>query len=116
MVRRVMLECAFLIPSRRNKNLSNGRMHLATAWAWLHNELFAFGGATRAIELYIGWYIDSETGERVKDLSRRYFVALPKKETGRLRSLLRKACRVFQQKSIYLSVAGRVEFIEGPWQ
>jgi hypothetical protein len=34
-------------------------------------------------------------------------------DVRKLRSLLRKACGVFQQKCIYLSVAGYVEFVEG---
>jgi hypothetical protein len=40
-------------------------------------------------------------------------VALARKQLRRLRSLLREACVIFQQKKIYLSVAGLVEFIEG---
>jgi hypothetical protein len=50
----------------------------------------------------------------VYDQSVRYQVAVPRNEVARLRSLLREACRVFAQKCIYLSVAGYVEFVEGP--
>jgi hypothetical protein len=46
-------------------------------------------------------------------VSRRYIVALRREAVGELRALLREACRVFEQKSIYLSVAGYVEFVEG---
>jgi hypothetical protein len=74
----------------------------------------AFGGATQAKGLYQGWYVDSKTKQRVKDLSRKYFVALPRGEVVRLRSLLQQACVVFQQKCIYLSVAGYVRFVKGP--
>jgi hypothetical protein len=61
-----------------------------------------------------GWYEDPDTGERVTDLSHKYTVALPRADVGRLRALLREACVVFAQKSIYLSVAGYGEFVKGP--
>jgi hypothetical protein len=107
------LEYAFLIPIRRDPNLSDGADHPKKAWDWLQDRLFDFGGATRAADLYEGWYIDPDTREQVKDLSRKYFVALPPSQVRRLRALLREACGVFVQKCIYLSVAGQVEFVEG---
>ena len=61
-----------------------------------------------------GWYPDPDTGERVGDRSRRYVVAIARKRVDELRTVLWEACRVFRQKSIYLSVAGHVEFVEGP--
>jgi hypothetical protein len=112
MARKALVECTFLIPIRRDKILSDGKLHTVIAWNWLHAQLYEFGGATRATELYEGWYIDPDTGERIRDLSRKYVVALPKRKVSRLQSLLRAVCVVFHQKSIYLSVAGRVEFIE----
>jgi hypothetical protein len=114
MARKPLLECSFLIPIRRDGNLSDGRAHPARAWAWLEDRLCEFGGATRATGLYEGWYLDRDTGEPVKDRSRRYVVALPRGSLGVLRALLREACKVFRQKCIYLSVAGHVEFVEGP--
>ena len=109
-----LLECSFLIPNRRDRNLSDGKPHLPAAWKWLRAQLYQFGGGTCAIDLYEGWYEDRDTGKPVKDLSRKYFVALPRQEVDRLRSVLQEACIVFQQKCIYLSVAGYVEFVEGP--
>jgi hypothetical protein len=73
-----------------------------------------FGGDTRSLERQEGWYQDPDTGERVTDLSHKYTVALPREDVGRLRAVLREACTVFAQKCIYLSVAGYVEFVEGP--
>src|SRR5688572_16171484 len=109
-----LLECSFLVPIRRDPNLSDGRPHGRQTWRWLDNALYAFGGATRATELYEGWYLDPDTGKAVSDRSRKYVVALPRGQLPRLRAVLRKACAVFRQKCIYLSVAGYVEFIEGP--
>jgi hypothetical protein len=114
MARKPLLECVFYLPIHRDKNLSDGQLHSAEAWEWLEGELYAFGGATKATQLFAGWYIDRDTKERVDDLSWRYEVALPRRQLRRLRAVLRKACVVFQQKCIYLSVAGLVEFVEGP--
>jgi hypothetical protein len=109
---KALLECSFLIPTRRDTNLSDGRPHEASAWKWLKKQLNAFGGGTRAKELYEGWYQDPDTGEQVSDVSRKYFVALSRHDLGRLRQILQEACDVFEQKCVYLSIAGRVEFVE----
>lgn len=108
-----LVECGFYIPIHRDKHLSDGQEHLADAWEWLDDSLYDFGGATRSGSLYIGFYHDRDTKERVHDRSYRFEVALPRKQVAKLRALLREACRVFEQKCIYLSVAGHVEFVEG---
>ena len=113
MARSRLLECSFLIPTRRDRNLSDGGPHGRIAWTWLEDELAQFGGATRSRALYEGWYIDRDTRKRVDDTSQRFFVAVPAGKVGSLRRLLRRACGVFRQKCIYLSVAGVVEFIGG---
>jgi hypothetical protein len=108
-----LYECSFLIPLRRDPILSDGRPHRRKTWTWLDTELLVFGGGTRAPEPYEGWYRDPQTGERVTDLSRKYFVAMARSQLDQLRGILRQACDHFHQKCIYLSVASRVEFIEG---
>jgi hypothetical protein len=113
-VKKRLLECSFLISLRRDANLSDGRPHARKAWNWLEGQMLPFGGGTEAVEHYKGWYPDPDTGQRVRDVSKKYFVALAREEVGRLRSLLQEACGVFQQKRIYLSVAGYVKFVEGP--
>jgi hypothetical protein len=110
--RQPLLECSFLIPIRRDRNLSDGRAHFPEAWRWLEQQLSDFGGGTRDSALQHGWYLDPDTGKRVTDRSRRYIVAIPRSRLGRLRSLLREAGWIFRQKCIYLSVAGHVEFVE----
>jgi hypothetical protein len=102
-----------LIPIHRDRNLSDGQPHLSSAWKWLDDRLYEFEGGTRSGALYTGFYKDRDTKERVEDQSYRFEVALPPRQVSKLRSLLREACGVFQQKSIYLSVAGYVEFVEG---
>jgi hypothetical protein len=108
-----LIECTFLIPIRGDRGLSAGGPHSQTIWKWLHNKLFEFGGASRDLELKEGWYRDPDTGKQVIDLSRRYTVALSRRELRSLRKLLEEACAVFSQKCIYLSVAGQVEFVWG---
>jgi len=111
--KRRLVECGFYIPIRRDKHLSDGELHLTEAWEWLDDRLYEFGGATRSTALYFGFYKDRDTNTRVHDQSCRYEVALPPRQVSRLRSILQEACAVFQQKCIYLSVAGYVEFVEG---
>jgi hypothetical protein len=110
---KTLLECSFYIPTRRDKNLSDGKPHKRRAWKWLDNSLEVFGGVTEPTAPYRGWYLDRETGERVPDVSRKYIVAVPRWQVNDLRAVLRDACSVFQQKCIYLSIAGHVEFVEG---
>jgi len=95
-----LVECGFYIPIHRDKHMSDGQPHLPEAWEWLEDSLYDFGGATRLAGLHFGFYKDRDTKRPVHDRSVRYEVALPRREVGRLRSLLRKACRVFQQKCI----------------
>ena len=113
MAKRRLVECGFYIPIHRDKHLSDGQPHETEAWEWLDDSLYEFGGATRSAALYFGFYRDRDTDTRVDDQSCRYEVALPPRQVSRLRSVLREACTVFQQKCIYLSVSGYVEFVEG---
>lgn len=71
-----------------------------------------FSGATQSPGLYVGFYQDPDSGQMVTDESRRYIVAVPQSRLKDLRELMREACDVFHQKCIYLSIAGKVEFIE----
>lgn len=109
-----LLECAFFIPIRRDANLSDGDLHSEKALAWLRRELYLqFEGATIAPGFYKGFYKDPDTGRQVTDRSRKYIVAAPLARVDALRVVLAKACNVFKQKCIYLSVGGEVEFIQG---
>lgn len=109
-----ILECSFLIPLRQDKNLSDGDLHSTETWDWLDDLLWdRFDGLTIAPGTYAGSYKDPDTGERVGDESRRYVVALAEGRIDELREVLASACLVFRQKCIYLSVAGRVSFVEG---
>jgi hypothetical protein len=107
------VECHFLIPLRRDKEISDGKLHKPAAWKWIARELYKLSEAwTLAPGVYEGQWKSPETGEVVMDYSRRYIVALPRKKVAELRRLLVEACAVFQQRCIYLVVAGRAELVE----
>jgi len=107
------VECSFLIPVRRDANLSDGGEHEPRLWDWFEDELCdRFGGLTCAPGAYRGSYIDRDTRERVSDESVKFTVAMAESRVDELRDLLSGACLLFQQKCIYLSIAGRVEFVE----
>jgi hypothetical protein len=115
MVQDPPLECSFLIPVRRDANLSDGAEHDPETWDWLSTEIFnRFRGATAAPGTYQGFYEDPDTHQRVTDESYKYIVAVAESRISELRQLLSAACVTFQQKCIYLSVAGHVEFIGPP--
>ncbi|MFN0017179.1 MAG: hypothetical protein ACKVP0_02905 [Pirellulaceae bacterium] len=107
------IECSFLIPLRRDAELSDGELHPVEAWEWLRDELYSqFGGQTLAPGLYQGFYQDPDTGLQVHDESYRFIVAVSDDIVPDLRQLLQAACVMFAQKCIYLSRAGIVEFIQ----
>lgn len=108
-----IIQCEFLIPLRRDANLSDGDPHAPFAHEWLKRELFArFGGGTTAPGNYEGFYTDPDTGQQVFDESTKYIVAVNEDAIDTVREFLGEACHVFKQKCIYLAVAGSVEFIE----
>jgi hypothetical protein len=115
MVQDPLLECTFFIPVRRDENLSDGLTHDPETWDWLTTQLFIrFHGGTTAPGIYRGFYQDPDTHEQVADESYNYIVAIEESRVDELKQLLSAACALFQQKCIYLSVAGRVEFIGPP--
>ena len=113
MAHKSLLECSFLVPVRRDKEISDGKLHPEKRWKWLNEELFALvGGRTLAPGYYQGLWLNPKTGAPVSDESRRFIVAVPRKRLNEFRQLLVRACVVFHQQAIYLSVAGKVELIE----
>jgi hypothetical protein len=113
MAKSLMLECQFFVPLNRDGILSDGLPHETTAWEWLEDELLiTFDGLSVTPGLFRGAYRDPDTGERVNDESRQFIVALSMDRLDELRVILQQACTMFQQKCIYLSVAGQVEFVK----
>jgi hypothetical protein len=112
-----LVEAAFLIPIREDRDVGNGRLHPYTRWQRLTRDLYhMFAGWSRTPGLVEGVYKDPDTSQPVADKSRRYVVALPHRELDRLRHYLQEVGAVFRQKVIYLSVAGQVEFVEARYE
>ena len=111
-----LVECAFLIPIVRD---SDGSPHPPIVWRLLQDAiraLFPQGHSGpelmyKDVETIQGEYVDEAARKVVGDVSRRYVVAIPRSKLPDLRQLLRKAANTFDQKAIYLSVAGEVEFV-----
>lgn len=116
MIRDRFIECTFLIPIHQDENLSDGKPHDAEAWDWLKEQMWDYFDTpgTLAPGLYEGGYRDPDTGERILDQSRKYFVAVAKRDVKLVRRMVAAACEVFQQKCIYLNIAGKVEFVQHP--
>ncbi len=108
-----MVECAILIPTLRDSEISDGEPHGVAAWQWLEERILErFGGFTIAPGEYPGIWKSALTSSRVSDRSKKYYVAIAMTKVDELRAIVREACVVFQQQCLYLSVAGHVEFIE----
>jgi hypothetical protein len=96
-----LVEAAFLIPIREDRDVGNGRLHPHTRWQRLTRDLYhLFAGWSRAPGLVEGVYKDPDTGQPVADTSRRYVVALPQRELDRLRRYVHEVGAIFKQKVV----------------
>ncbi len=111
-----LVECSFLIPVLRDTDRAP---HPPIVWRLLQDEarqMFPQGHSGpellyKDVETVPGEYAEEATKRIVCDESRRYTVAIPRGKLEQLRSLLRRAAKTFDQKAIYLAVAGEVEFV-----
>jgi hypothetical protein len=111
-----LVEVSFLIPEIRD---SDRRLHQPIAWRLLQDEIrrrFPQGHSGpenfhRAVDLVPGEYSEGPDDPPVNDRSRRYILSLPETRVDEMKELLRKAAVTFDQRAMYLSVAGVVEFV-----
>jgi len=111
-----LVECSFLLPIVRD---SDRAPHPPIVWRLLQDAIrAAFPQGHSGPELLYkdvvtvpGEYVEDATKKVVRDESRRYTVAIPRSKVEGLRRLLRRTTNTFDQKAIYLSVAGEVEFV-----
>ena len=111
-----LVECAFLLPIVRD---SDRALHPPIVWRLLQDAIrAAFPQGHSGPELLYkdvvtvpGEYVEDATKKVVRDQSRRYTIAISRSKLEELRRLLRRAANTFDQKAIYLSVAGEVEFV-----
>ncbi|MCX6348109.1 MAG: hypothetical protein NTV79_01195 [Candidatus Aureabacteria bacterium] len=111
-----IVQCEFFIPIVRN---SDRRPHQSISWILFADtirKMFPAGHSGpetfyRGDTLLPGEYEGAPGTPPIKDESRRYILAIPESKVNDLRILLSKTANTFDQESIYLSVAGYVEFI-----
>ena len=117
-MRERLVECSFLVPVVGD---TDRRPHAPVAWRLLQDAIHeTFKGLSgperfqlvRDVALVPGSYTEEVTERRVQDESRRYTVAIHRGSLSDLRRILKKAANTFDQNYIYLSVAGRVEFVQ----
>lgn len=110
--------CVFLVPVVRD---SDRRPHPPILWRLLQDALIrTFGGLTgpetvvyyRASSPVPGTWLPGSGREHVEDLCRKYTLAMPSDRVDDLRALLRRAGNSFDQRMIYLEVAGYAELLE----
>jgi hypothetical protein len=110
---KALVECAFLLPIRRDAQMSDGKFHDPEVWDWLYKELTnRFSFLVRAPGLYERVWKRPETGELLREKSNKIYVAAKLDDLAILREFLAEACKRFHQKTLYLSVAGNVEFLD----
>jgi hypothetical protein len=110
--------CVFLVPVVRD---SDRKPHPPVLWRVLQDTLIRrFGAVTgpesvlyyRKTEPVPGMWFPGEGEEPVEDLSRKYTVAITARQVNELRALLRRAGNSFDQRVMYLEVAGYAELLE----
>ena len=110
--------CVFLVPVVRD---SDRRPHPPILWRLLQDALLKRFGALSGPETVVyyrqatavpgAWSPGAGQGP-VEDLSRKYTVAIPDDRLDELRALLRRAGNSFDQRAMYLEVAGYAELLE----
>jgi hypothetical protein len=81
-----VLECVFLIPLRRDAEISDGELHSTDEWQWLQTALIEqFTGWTMVPSVQGAWK-SAQTGKTIADQSHQFTVAVPGKRLSRLRS------------------------------
>lgn len=110
--------CAFLVPVVRD---SDRRPHSVPLWPILQDALVDLFGAVsgpetvllhRRLKLVHGVWRSDREGDLVEDRSRRYSIAIPEDRVDELRALLRRVGNSFDQRVMYLEVAGYAELLE----
>ena len=110
--------CVFLVPVVRD---SDRKPHPPILWRLLQDALvkmFEGLGGPETVLYYRtpdpvpGSWSPGQGEEPVEDLSRKYTVALPAERVDELRALLRRAGNSFDQRVMYLEVAGYAELLE----
>jgi hypothetical protein len=112
-----LIQTSFLIPIREDKRVGNGKLHPDTRFTDFWTKICTskhFSGAYIGPGLCDGFEIDPKTKKIIPDKSKKYFIAVKKKDLKSLRDFLKEAACTFFQQRIYFEVAGKVEFVKRP--
>jgi len=102
-----MIEITFLIPVVRD---GNKQPHCPTLWdAFATDLLMTFGGVTRLAECE-GCWRDGD-GQAIKDVSRRYKIAVEAQREQEVYALLRRWRPQFDQQCIYAAVTSENAYL-----
>ncbi len=110
--------CVFLVPIVWD---SDRKPHPPVLWRLLQDALIRKFGAVTGPETVLyyrkaqpvsGAWSPGEGEEPVEDLSRKYTVAITTHQIDALRALLRRTGNTFDQRVMYLEVAGYAELLE----
>ena len=110
--------CVFLVPVVRD---SDRKPHPPILWRLLQDSLvgvFEGLGGPETVLFYrtpdpvAGSWSPGDGEEPVEDLSRKYTVSVPDEQVDKLRALLRRAGNSFDQRVMYLEVAGYAELLD----
>ncbi|MCD6257177.1 hypothetical protein J7J45_03825 [Candidatus Aerophobetes bacterium] len=104
-----MVQTSFLIPL---KDQFTQDLHPYTKFEELEKDLLLMFGGWTSTGIVRGCWKDPDTNKEIYERSRKYVIAVKKKDVNKLREYLKnKAKTMFGQKSIYFEIAGKVEFL-----
>jgi hypothetical protein len=110
-----IIQTSFLLPIREDEEFGDGNIHPEWKWSSFQEKLYdQFGGWTMSDNLYLGGWINPKSKERVRDISRKYFVDVKRKDFGKLISLLSSNASIFLQNCIRLEYEGKIQDIKNP--
>jgi hypothetical protein len=106
------VETSFLVPIREDVEAGNGELHSSELWEVLTLLLWTlFDGQTQPHSTYEGSWMDPTTGKVFKDESRKFIIAVKRKDLARLKGLIQIAAIMFKQKCIYFVYEGKVDYV-----
>ena len=109
-----IIQTTFLVPLKEDDDIGNGKLHPESRWQELQKIMYVgFGGWTIAHDFYLGGWVNPNTGKKIEDQSRKYFVDIKKKELNKMREIMRWVAREFKQQCIRFEHESEVEYIPG---
>jgi len=107
-----LLECSFMLSIHSDDDLAEDAEPESKACQWLEAKLLSlFKGVKVYRDSTSGLYLVPHSNQSVAGKFCRYTVPVQKRRLDEMRRILIDLCDAFDQESIYLSIAGHVEFV-----